>query len=65
MYQYRKSKNKKEDKAPFEIRCTKCGSHNVEVFAFEYRDLGIRCRSCGQNVNDIGIYNEMNYMNYI
>ena len=29
---------------PFEIRCTNCGSHNVEVFAYEYKDLGIICR---------------------
>ena len=28
---------------PFEIRCTNCGSHNVEVFAYEYKDLGIIC----------------------
>lgn len=64
MYQYRKGKNKKEEKAPFEIKCTKCGSHNVVVIAFEHNDLEIRCRSCGQSVDDIGRYTEMNYMNY-
>lgn len=63
MYQYRKGKNEKEKKAPFEIRCTKCGSHNVVVTAFEHYDLEIRCRSCGQSVDDIGRYTEMNYVN--
>jgi transcription elongation factor Elf1 len=63
MYQYRKNVNKKENKPPFEIRCTNCGSHNVTITAFEYRDLEIRCRSCGQSADDIGVYNEMNYLN--
>ena len=65
MYQYRKGKTKKECKAPFEIKCSNCGSHNVTVTAFEYRDLEIRCRSCGNVIDDIGTYNEMNYMGYI
>jgi hypothetical protein len=25
--------------------------------------LEIRCRSCGQSADDIGVYNEMNYLN--
>lgn len=62
MYQYRKGKIKKEDKAPFEIKCSNCGSHNVEVVAFEYRDLQLKCRSCGSCIYDIGIYNEMTYI---
>ena len=34
-------------KYPFAITCRKCGSNAVEVTAYEYRDLGIRCKRCG------------------
>lgn len=37
-------------KHPFAITCRKCGSNRVTVIAFEYRDLGIRCKSCGASV---------------
>ena len=46
---------------PFEIRCTNCGSHNVEVFAYEYNDLGITCMACGSRLEEIASYNEVAY----
>ena len=42
-------------KHPFAITCRKCGSNRVLVIAFEYQDLGIRCKSCGAFV-DCGVY---------
>lgn len=47
-------KNSKMDgksKHPFAITCRKCGCNDVAVFAYEYRDLGIRCRGCGYELN--------------
>lgn len=58
---YHRGKKKEEiKKAPFEIICTNCGSHNVTVTAFEHWDLQIRCKECGSYV-DCGSYNEMEY----
>ena len=34
-------------RAPFEIVCTICGSHNVDIFAEGYLMLEIICRNCG------------------
>lgn len=51
----------KNNFVPFEIRCTNCGSHNVEVFAYEYRDLGIICMTCGSRLDDCSTYNETTY----
>lgn len=42
-------------KHPFAITCRKCGSNRVTAIAFEYRDLEIRCKSCGAIV-DCGVY---------
>jgi transcription elongation factor Elf1 len=44
-----------KQKHPFAITCRKCGSNRVSVIAFEYRDLEIRCKTCGAIV-DCGIY---------
>ena len=57
---YHKGENKIKI-VPFEIRCTNCGSHNVEVFAYEYRDLGIVCMTCGSRLDDCASYNETTY----
>ena len=38
-------------KHPFAITCRKCGGNDVMVIAYEYRDLGIRCRDCGYELN--------------
>ena len=62
---YHRARINKEYKAPFEIRCANCGSHNVTIVAFEYKDLELKCRSCGSCVDDVGTYNEMNYVNYV
>ena len=50
-YEERKSKMDRKTKHPFAITCRKCGSNDVVVIAYEYRDLGIRCRCCGSSVN--------------
>lgn len=52
----------KEDtiEIPFEVICTNCGSHNVDVIAFEHWDLEIKCRSCGSYL-DCGSYNPTKY----
>lgn len=42
-------------KHPFAITCRKCGSNRVKVIAFDYRDLELRCKSCGSNCT-CGIY---------
>ena len=36
-----------KNKHPFTITCRKCGSNSVVVCAYEFHDLGIRCKSCG------------------
>lgn len=49
-YWFHDNKTNKMDsknKHPFAITCRKCGSNSVAVIAYEYRDLGIRCKSCG------------------
>lgn len=45
---------------PFIIKCTNCGSHDVNVIAFEHWDLEIRCRRCGSYL-EAGTYNETVY----
>lgn len=42
-------------KHPFAITCRKCGSNRVSVYAYEHRDLEIRCKSCGNCVS-CGVY---------
>lgn len=42
-------------KHPFAITCRKCGSNRVKVIAFEYKDLELKCKSCGSYV-DCGYY---------
>lgn len=34
-------------KHPFAITCRKCGSNRVAVYAYDYNDLGVKCKSCG------------------
>lgn len=58
MYYRGSVKNKLE--APFIIQCTNCGSHNVDVLAFDNHDLEIKCKQCGSYL-DIGTYNETTY----
>lgn len=60
MYYKGKSKEDTKREIPFEIICTNCGSHNVDVIAFEHLDLEIKCRSCGSYL-DCGTYNETKY----
>lgn len=58
---YHRGKSRDEVKnVPFEIMCTNCGSHNVDVTALEYMDLQIKCRSCGSRF-EYGSYNETKY----
>ena len=49
-------------KIPFEIKCTNCGSHNVDIDSFEDGELCIECNNCGMYLNDTGSYNEANYI---
>ena len=58
---YHRGKKKDEIKeVPFEIICTNCGSHNVDVDALEHQDLQLRCKKCGSYVH-CGTYNETKY----
>ena len=58
---YHRGAIEKETKeAPFEVICTNCGSHNVDVIALEYFDLAIRCKSCGSYLS-YGTYNPTTY----
>lgn len=58
---YYKGKNKEEAReVPFEVICTNCGSHNVDVTAFEHWDLEIKCRNCGSRL-EYGSYNPTKY----
>ena len=58
---YYKGKNKEEVRVvPFDVTCTNCGSHNVDVTALEYLDLQIKCRSCGSRL-EYGSYNPTKY----
>lgn len=45
---------------PFKVECSNCGSHNVEVAAFDYLDLSFHCKNCSSYIN-IGYYNELEY----
>lgn len=47
-------------KPPFFIQCSNCGSHNVDIIAFEHWDLEIKCKKCGSYL-DVGRYNETSY----
>lgn len=57
---YYKSKRKENTFVPFDVVCNNCGSHNVQVTAFEHYDLEIKCRSCGSYLS-YGSYNPMKY----
>lgn len=62
-YDCEEKRNNKMDgksKHPFAITCRKCGCNDVVVTAFEYRDLGIRCRGCGYEL-DCGQYYTREY----
>lgn len=45
---------------PFDVICTNCGSHDVNVTAFEHWDLEIKCNSCGSYLT-YGRYNPTEY----
>ena len=58
---YHRGKNKEEIReVPFDVICTNCGSHNVQVTALEHLDLVIRCDSCGSYLS-YGSYNPTTY----
>ena len=38
-------------KHPFKIKCRKCGSKNIAVFAYEDNFLSLQCMDCGMSVN--------------
>ena len=57
-YDHEERKNNKMDgklKHPFAITCRKCGCNDIVVTAYEYQDLGIKCRGCGYEL-DCGRY---------
>lgn len=60
MYYKGKSKEEIKREVPFEVICTNCGSHDVNVTAFEHWDLEIKCRSCGSRL-EYGSYNPTKY----
>lgn len=60
MYHRGERTDKVITEAPFEISCTNCGSHDVDVIAFEHWDLEIRCNKCGSYL-DAGKYNETKF----
>lgn len=47
-------------KHPFNIQCRYCNSNAVMVIAYEYRDLEIKCKSCGAFLS-AGIYHTDKY----
>lgn len=47
--------------APFTVICNNCGSHDVTITAYDYKDLGIKCHKCGAFLGDYGKYNETDY----
>ena len=58
---YHRETNTEEIKeVPFDVICTNCGSHNVDITAFEHFDLEIKCRRCGSYL-DYGRYNPTTY----
>lgn len=57
---YHKTDYNKEKKVPFLIECTNCGSHDVDVIAYEHWDLGFSCKRCKSWLN-VGKYNETKY----
>ena len=58
---YHRGENLNEiNDVPFRIECTNCGSHDVDVIAFEHWDLEIKCKRCGSYL-DVGMYNETTY----
>ena len=59
---YTEEKNEKKNEAPFEVICSKCGSHNVNVAAFDFLDLEIKCKNCGNHIV-YGCYNEVSFEN--
>lgn len=52
--------NTEKKNVPFIIQCTNCGSHNVDVTAFDHWDLVISCCKC-KSFLDVGKYNETTY----
>lgn len=56
----REKVNDKRKQHPFAITCRYCGSHHVMVLAEDYRDLEIRCRTCGTYVDCSTYYTDEN-----
>lgn len=59
---HRVNYEKKSHFVPFDVTCNNCGSHNVQIIAFEYHDMEIKCNNCGSYV-DCGMYNPNTYRN--
>lgn len=62
-YDYEERRSNKMDgktKHPFNITCRRCGCNDIIVTAYEYRDLGIKCRGCGLFL-DCGTYYTKEY----
>jgi len=57
---YYKGTVKNRIEKPFIVQCTNCGSHNVDVVAYDNHVLGIKCKGCGSYL-DVGMYNETTY----
>lgn len=57
---HRVNYEEKKHFVPFDVVCNNCGSHNVQVTAFEYYDLEIRCNNCGSYLC-YGSYNPSSY----
>lgn len=49
--EYINNKMDSKKKHPFAITCRRCGSNSVVVYSFEYRDIEIRCKSCGNSIS--------------
>lgn len=51
-------RGKNSNVVPFEIECTNCRSHDVDVHTTRRNELEIKCNKCGSYVNTDS-YNEL------
>lgn len=49
--------------SPFEIECTNCRSHDVDVRALKRNQFEIRCNKCDSYLNS-NSYNELTFREY-
>ena len=49
--------------SPFEIECTNCRSHDVDVRPFKRNKFEIRCNKCDSYLNT-NCYNELTFREY-